>query len=291
MRSYKVISLAVTGKGNKIYTTGDIVTEYQFPPGNAENNVLKGHLERLGDDAEVTTYDEPALKTISPTSDTVIYTCNFGGYDEVKPIEADCDCLLFSDKPVTVKGWTNIVVRFPGSPRRASRYLKINSCLLPYKMSIYIDARIEFNGSVTSGDFLTDQIMAYRHFSRSCVYAEAEEVLRLKLDVPGAVNQQMQRYRGEGYPENNGLFENGFLVRPNNVKTKEFEQLWWKEYKDGSQRDQLSMVYALWKSGQEAKAMPDAVNLRKSGLFTLRTRKKKRWSFGTSSQQITPPKW
>lgn len=49
MRRYRVVSLAVGGNCNKLYKQGDIVKESNFPPGNAELNVLKGHLVRHPD--------------------------------------------------------------------------------------------------------------------------------------------------------------------------------------------------------------------------------------------------
>lgn len=50
MRQYKVIALSVgSGRGKRIYKSGDIVTESSFRPGIAEELVLKGFLERIGE--------------------------------------------------------------------------------------------------------------------------------------------------------------------------------------------------------------------------------------------------
>lgn len=45
MKRYKVKSLHIGGLGNKVFNRGDIVTERNFPAGNADKNVLSGHLE------------------------------------------------------------------------------------------------------------------------------------------------------------------------------------------------------------------------------------------------------
>lgn len=47
MKTYKVIALSVGGLGNKIYNSKDIVTEANFPEGNAEKLVKSGFLEPI----------------------------------------------------------------------------------------------------------------------------------------------------------------------------------------------------------------------------------------------------
>jgi hypothetical protein len=47
MIEYKVISCAVSGSGNKIFKTGDLVNESHFTPGRAEDLANRGHLKRL----------------------------------------------------------------------------------------------------------------------------------------------------------------------------------------------------------------------------------------------------
>lgn len=49
MKKYIVKSLAVHGRGKKIFTNGDKVTEANFPPGNAEELVKQGHLIEDGE--------------------------------------------------------------------------------------------------------------------------------------------------------------------------------------------------------------------------------------------------
>jgi hypothetical protein len=50
MAKYKVIALSVGGLGNKIFSTGDIVTESNFLPGVAEAHVKGGFLELISSD-------------------------------------------------------------------------------------------------------------------------------------------------------------------------------------------------------------------------------------------------
>ena len=46
-----------------------------------------------------------------------------------------------------------------------------------------------------------------------------------------------------------GLGENCFIIRKNNNRVKKFNEIWWEEYIKGSERDQMSFMYAVWKSG------------------------------------------
>lgn len=49
MKQYRVKSLSVGGRGNKIFRTGDVVNENQFPEGVADKHVVSGHLELIGE--------------------------------------------------------------------------------------------------------------------------------------------------------------------------------------------------------------------------------------------------
>lgn len=59
MRTGKVISLAVSGKGNKVYQADDLVNENKFAPGKFDQLVKEGHIqENL---VEVATTEEEKL--------------------------------------------------------------------------------------------------------------------------------------------------------------------------------------------------------------------------------------
>lgn len=61
MKKYIVQSLAVSGRGKKIYTNGDKVTEANFPPGNAAELCKQGHLKEDGEVGE----DETPATTVN----------------------------------------------------------------------------------------------------------------------------------------------------------------------------------------------------------------------------------
>ena len=92
---------------------------------------------------------------------------------------------------------------------------------------------------------------------RDCIYEEAKAILWLGQndpnkrykDNPDIVISQVNRYNEEGYPAANGLIISGVLLRKHN-KTNVIKsmELWWRELKHHSRRDQLSFNYAAWKT-------------------------------------------
>ena len=71
----------------------------------------------------------------------------------------------------------------------------------------------------------------------------------MRKDTAEHINPQIQRYREEGFPERYGLTQNNIIVRKHNTKECiDLMERWWKEVVNGSYRDQLSLMYVLWKS-------------------------------------------
>lgn len=50
MEKYKVISLAISGRNNKIYRSGDLVTAKMFPEGRLQELEKQGHLKLIDTD-------------------------------------------------------------------------------------------------------------------------------------------------------------------------------------------------------------------------------------------------
>lgn len=62
MAKYKVIALSVGGLGKKIFNSGDIVTDKNFPAGNAEKLVKQGFLEEIQEKKEPVKEDKEDKK-------------------------------------------------------------------------------------------------------------------------------------------------------------------------------------------------------------------------------------
>ena len=93
-------------------------------------------------------------------------------------------------------------------------------------------------------------LSAHSHCDRNCAYEETQAALgrRPERDKPKTLINQAEQYKSEGYPSNNGLYENGILFRRNNERINEFNKLWFEETAKWNTEDQISMMYSLWKT-------------------------------------------
>lgn len=95
-----------------------------------------------------------------------------------------------------------------------------------------------------------DKIDMYisKHPKRDCIYKEAKQCIKLEKDDPKIIRKQIEMYKKEGYPENNGLAACGLMIRKHGRSNlEEHCERWWNIVKNYSTRDQLSFNYILWK--------------------------------------------
>ena len=189
----------------------------------------------------------------------IVYTVNLGGYDDLHPAPKDkkVEYLYYTDGDKAPKGWK--LVKISSGGRRESRYLKINSHLLPpHDYSIYIDSCYMIKKPLAElVFFLGDRNIALAEHPRDkCVYQHAKRVISLKLDNTGIINRQMKKYKDKRLPKDFLMSENCLIIRKNNQKVRLLNELWWIEYVRGSQRDQLSFPYALWKTEEKVAWLP-----------------------------------
>jgi hypothetical protein len=188
----------------------------------------------------------------------IVYTVNIGGYDKLNPSpkviwqdSADFEYLYFTDGEAPA-GWKKVEIK--KGDRKASRFWKINSHLLPpHDISIYLDACYCFKKDIKElPDLLEADIAVCKH-PEPDVWSHAITCLWYRLDDPKVIFNQMGRY--SDLPEHI-LTENSLIIRKNNVIIQELNEIWWDEYLNGSQRDQLSLPYALWKSQANLQILP-----------------------------------
>ena len=146
------------------------------------------------------------------------------------------------------------------TPKRTAGYYLTHSTDLFHEYEIILST----TGQCRIVGDLDDFVKSYlkrdytlmKHPARNCTYAEANACISYHKDKPGNIKPQMERYREEGLPENNGMVQTGVIGRRNTPAVKEFEALWWEEIKNNSQRDQLSFNYCLWKYPKLLKVDP-----------------------------------
>jgi len=213
----------------------------------------------------------------SDTKRTVVYTALLGDRDSViDPPQSfpKCEYICYTDRKTQLNIWSICSVRQTlDSPRRDSRMYKLlpHRFLPPHDVSIWVDANIRPAAdpeTLVAGYLKGHDIVSFHHPARTCAYHEAAICTKNQTDPVEVIERQIESYRSQGYPEDNGLAAAGVLIRRNTERVKEFNELWWHEVANSSVRDQISFNYAIWKTGLDWGILPGRVE--DSPLFTHR---------------------
>lgn len=178
---------------------------------------------------------------------TAIVKGLFGSYDfwaDPRVIEPDADYHVFTDQKIKSKVYE---VHKLNRKNKIERHVKIKPWeFLPgYDRYIWIDANIHPKQPMKQ---LPDaDIICLEHPNRKCVYEEHEACVRLGKDDPKIMQEQINRYKAQGYPKDAGMVQTGFLVRKVTEAVKAHADIWWDEVAMYSRRDQLSFNYSLAK--------------------------------------------
>ncbi|MCD7880028.1 MAG: DUF616 domain-containing protein [Candidatus Gastranaerophilales bacterium] len=199
----------------------------------------------------------------------VCYSCITGGYDNVSEhpyINYSWDYILFTDNEKLIKKgkckhWTVKPLEYKESTNvKNNRWHKTHPHLLlqKYDYSLYIDGNISIRNKTIFNklkNLIKDNVLISipQHPERDCIYDEAIACKGfLHLDFPEIIDAQMEIYKKDNYPKNNGLFENGIIFRQhNNQKVIDTMETWWNLILNYSKRDQLSFAYSAWKNNLE----------------------------------------
>lgn len=179
-----------------------------------------------------------------------IYTVITGDYDQIRqaPNYPGWEPVLFTDKvPDNSMGWDVRLIEPDKSicTRKLSRKYKILShiYLSEYNLVCYIDANMKLVKEPPSHPIF------FSHPSRSKIFFEARTIVDLKKDGAETVKEQIDNYKRVGFKDNQGLFSNGFFVRDHSPEINKLHEFWWENVKRFSYRDQLSLPFAVWKTG------------------------------------------
>lgn len=182
----------------------------------------------------------------------IIYTVITNKYDillEPWTVTPGWRYVCFSDTPIKSDVWEFVKIEnTPGIDRR----IKIRAHdYFPGEKTIYVDGFYKIRGDLNAFlDSIPTTFSIPGHRQRNCVYQEAA-VLRKRRQVNVVtLDKQINSYRKAGFPENWGLGANGILIRDlSDPKVIAINEHWWKEWKRGAKRDQLSLMYCFWKAG------------------------------------------
>ncbi len=145
-------------------------------------------------------------------------------------------------------------------PRRNSRIQKILSHkYFDSEYTIYMDGNMRLLISpeeVVKRYMDGVDIAFFKHGRRDCIYDEAIEVAKQKMDDIELIIEQAKHYEDAEYAKHKGLLQGGFIIRRYNERVKRFEEAWWADYCRYSRRDQLSLMPAIERSGVIVHSIP-----------------------------------
>jgi hypothetical protein len=173
--------------------------------------------------------------------------------------------VCFTDDPARVAEADRWDIRPPRwndpDPRRAARHHKtLSHVLFPdADYVVWHDGNIRLRVDpwrLVERHLAENDVAAFKHRDRTCVYEELEACIRLDKDEAGLMRRQVEVYRNEGYPALSGLAETGVLARRQSERVRAFNEAWWREIESGSVRDQLSFNVVLWRMGMRHALFP-----------------------------------
>ncbi len=199
-----------------------------------------------------------------------VYTCITGSYDnlkEVKVNEENIDYICFTNnKQLTSSTWKIIYIEDDKlSNHYLSRKLKmIGDSYIDenYTLSIWIDASVIFKKSVKEFlneyfDYKNDVFLACKHHLRNSIAEEAKACIRYKKGNKERIDKLLSFYKQENFKDDLGLLEMTLIVkRHNDPLVRKTMKLWFDMILNYSERDQLSFMYCIYKTGLKVKAIP-----------------------------------
>ena len=201
----------------------------------------------------------------------IVYTCITGNYElpvDHSNMEEEIEYICFSDDiSIVPSGWKYLPIQNLDhlDNKDKNRYIKFhpNKFLPKHEYSIYIDFNIQIVKKLSE---LVDEIKTtknsifmYEHFNRQCAYEEARRVVYEGTAPFLKTKEQVKRYELDNFPRNFGLFEANVIVRKNTLDQEELMEKWWKEYKKGSKRDQISLMYSCFKKNVQIESLGESI--------------------------------
>ena len=211
-----------------------------------------------------------------------IITANYGNYDTLIDHNIhykNIDWFCFTDKNIKSTQWSiittpyhlmdttegkNAFTKIMGNPSvynmMSAKYYKINhrqiDILKNYDYIVWVDTRIalkaEFIPFIFSMIYHKYKLINFKHSIRSTILEELNISLLQQRYVDQDINEQYKKYIKDGFKDDNGLFENGIIIRAldDEITNKIFED-WWDHNVKYSFQDQISYPYILWKHNKK----------------------------------------
>jgi hypothetical protein len=191
------------------------------------------------------------------------YRCVTGKYDKTggfRGYSGDHHVLFTDIQAAAPSPWESHLLKSPerlASGHDKNRFHKVfaNRLFPDAKYSIYMDGNVELVGNdVSLIELMNDTgapIAFFRHPDGRNLIQEAEACSRLgKFDAHDKlrVDDQLRFYDSEGFDIHAPISANYFIVRRHDNKELDAAMsLWWSHTFEFTKRDQMSLLYCLWK--------------------------------------------
>lgn len=178
-----------------------------------------------------------------------IFTVNLNNYDP-EPLpdlnNPDWDTILITDEsPENPEAWTvvHLVDTTDRPSLEAKKYKWLSHKFLPeYDLVCYHDANLQVVGRLPEMPF------RIRHPKRKTVFEEAVACIQLShRAATKSVTDQMNFFNQQGFPDDRGLFLNGFFARVHEPEENALCEAVYNTMRFFTSRDQLALPYAMWK--------------------------------------------
>ncbi len=187
-----------------------------------------------------------------------VFTCVFGETDTLKAplyVSPDVRYVCLSDRPQDAPPYECVIVPCAeGEARLLSRRVKIlanHPSLGNPDVTLWHDAayQLECDPVAIARVTLTDSNMvAFKHPHRTQIEDEAIAIDHWKYVPLATMQAQIAAYRADGFTQE-AITSTGFCVRRMRIQVLAFNDRWWAEVEKWGWRDQMSVDYALWKTG------------------------------------------
>lgn len=176
-----------------------------------------------------------------------IVTVLLGKYDELKPAPKfkGWDTILVTDHHYPdKKGWVVNKVK-SSDPQKDSRYYKwlTHQYLDMYQLVCYIDASMELKQAPP------ETPTWYKHPMRESVDQESRRIMQINKAPKVEIQNQIKAYQEAGFVDTYGMYQNGFFVRNHAQDINYLCQTVYETVVEYSNRDQLALPYAIYKTG------------------------------------------
>lgn len=199
---------------------------------------------------------------------TAVITSIYGGYDQIREQpeqNVDAEWICVADKDFNSMTWDIVVEPRPTVSDRLAA--KIAKCCPWYYTSadvvVWIDGPYVFKDEDGLRKLLSwsneHAISQFVHYSRNCIYEEAEFSKDLPKYSFQPIMQQVEQYRKLDFPADIGLYGGGVIVRDfrrGRLQLRDFGREWLMEQIRWTDQDQISEMFVLWAKDMAVNTLP-----------------------------------